>query len=265
MLAVIVGIVLLGLGAVLATLRRRGERQLVDIAAMKTSTARDVTELCQEVAKDLGAAGRFRQRAELKGVIRCDRPLQAELSEQPCVYYEMTVQERFEETYDETDAQGHQQRRTRTGTTPVAHNSQRVPFQIEDGTGRIAVNPNGAKVEGVQVLSRYVPSTAGLRFSFGGFSLEGSPRYADRQVLGYQLTETILPLDRDVFLIGEATDSSGRLTVQSPVDRGSPFIVTLKTEEELLRARQASLRQLRVGAIVSCLAGAAAIVYGVCR
>src|SRR4051794_28699496 len=116
MVAIIVGIVLLGLGALLATLRRRGQRQVVQIAATKTSTTRDLTELCQEVARDLGAAGRFRELAELKGVIRCDRPLQAELSEQPCVYYEMTVQERFEETYDERDAQGHEQRRTRTGT-----------------------------------------------------------------------------------------------------------------------------------------------------
>ena len=256
------GIALIGLGALLVFLRGRVKRRLLEMRVTEASTAKELAELCQSTNEGIGKTGQFRQHVELKGVVKCDKPLHGELSQEPCVFYEMDVSERFDEVYYEQDANGNRQRHRRTGTASVAHNSQRVPFQIEDPTGRVTVNPNSAKIEPVQILSRYEQSFPGTRFSFGGFSLDIVGRSEDRKVLGYQLTEKTIPVGRDVLVLGEASDASGHLTIQLPSDSDEPFVITLKSKEELERDASNSATLLMIGAIVSWIGGAAALAYG---
>jgi len=263
MAAIIIGIVLIGLGVLMIFLRRKKSDQLLEIKATQTSTAKDLTDMCKSINEELGSTGGFKQQAEVKGVVKCDKPIYGELSKQPCVYYEMNVSERFEEVYYEKDAQGNSQRRTRTGSTSVASNSQRIPFQLEDATGRVTVNPNSANIDPVQVVSKYEQNFSGNRVSFGSFSFNIAARSGDRRVLGYEFTEKIIPLDRNIYVLGEASDSSGQLMIQTSSEKGKPFIITLKSEEELTKATEGSIKAMMIGAVVCWILGAAAIAYGI--
>ncbi|NUM80202.1 hypothetical protein HUU42_05295 [bacterium] len=262
MTSIIIGIVILIIGGVLIVLRRKQQDKLLEIKSTQTSTAKDLTELCQSVKDELGTTGGFKQQAEVKGVIRCDRPITGELSKQACVYYDMKVEERYEETYYENDAQGRQQRRTRTGSTVVASNSQRIPFYVDDGTGRVLINPNSADIDPVQVLSQYEARASGT-ITVGGFSFTASSGRGDRRILGYQFAERILPLERNVYILGEASDSSGQLTIQVPGEKGKPFLITLKSEEELARSTESAIKGLMAGAIICWVIGIGAVAYSV--
>ncbi len=265
LVGLIIGAILIGVGVLLIFLRTKKQGMLLEIKSIQTSTAKELTEMCASINQELGTTGGFRQLAEVKGIIKCDTPLTAELSKQPCVYYDMKVEERYEETYWDKDANGNQVRKTRTGNTTVSSNSQRVNFYVEDATGRIQVNPNGADIDPVQVVNKYEPHTANqTRISFGGFSLNltaGST--GDRKILGYEYTEKIIPLDRSVYVLGEATDSSGALMIQQPQEKGKPYIITLKSEEELTKSTESAIKGFMIGAIVCWVLGAAAIVFGI--
>lgn len=261
---IVVGIALIGLSVLLIFLRRKNQSRLLEIKFTQTSAAKDLKELCRSVKDELGTTGGFKQLTEIKGVVKCDNPLAGELSKQPCVYYRMDVLERYEETYYEKDANGNNQRRTRTGTSSVASNSQSIPFDVEDATGRITVNPNGADMDPVQVVSKYEPSLQGRNsISFGSFSLDIGRSSGDRKILGYEFSEKIIPLDRRLYVIGEATDTSGELIIQKPSEKGKPFIITLKSEEELTKGTESNIMALLIGAIISLIAGLGVIVYGV--
>jgi hypothetical protein len=266
MAAIITGIVFIIIGIVLVFLRRKNQDKLLDIKATQVSTAKDLTDMCKAVNDELnpGGHGAFKQEAAVQGVVKCDRPLVGELSKEPCVYYDMRVEERYEETYWEKDAEGNNQRRTRTGTTTVASNSQRRDFEIEDATGRIAVNPNSADVDPVQVVSKYEQNFQD-RIAFGNFSFNVNLSSGDRKILGYEFTEKIIPLERRLYVLGEATDASGGLMIQSPSEKNIPFIITLKSREELAKDTESSIKWMMIGAITCFVIAAAAIGYGIMK
>ncbi|KAB2880513.1 hypothetical protein F9K33_04875 [bacterium] len=264
MAAIIIGIALIGLSVLLIFLRRKSQDKLLEIKSTQTSSAKDLTELWQSVKSELGSAGGFKQLTEVKGIVKCAKPLLGELSKQACVCYQMEVLERYEETYYEKDAQGNNQRRTRTGKSSVANNSQSVAFEIEDATGRITVNPNGADIDPVQVVSKYEPSIQGRNsISFGSFSFNVGRGDGDRKILGYEFTEKIIPVDRRIYAIGEASDTSGELMIQKPSEKGKPFIITLKSEEELTKGTESNIKALMIGAMLSLIVGLGAVIYGI--
>lgn len=259
----VVGGVLLVLGAFLIFLRRKAQSKLLEIKFVKTSTSGELKELADSIKQELGTPG-FRQLSEVKGVITCDRPLTGELSKQPCVYYTMNVSERYEETYTERDQQGRDVRRTRTGSSTVASNTQRVDFFVKDETGKIRVNPNDADIDAVQVVSKYEPGQRST-VTFGAVAFNVSGAAGGRRILGYEFSESIVPLDRRVYVLGEATDMSGELVIQKPQEKDKPFIVSLKSEEELTRATEGKIKGLMVGAILCIGAGVAAIAYSIVK
>lgn len=264
MTGIIIGAVLFGIGALMIVMRGKKKSHLLEIKSIPTSTIQELKETSQLVKEELGQTGGFKQMAEVKGTIRCANPLTAELSKQPCVYYRMQVEERYEETYTEKDSEGKTVQKTRTDTTTVASNTQQVPFEIEDATGRITVNPSGANIEAIQVVNKYEPYTANeTSLSFGEFRLNLTlGNTGGRNILGYQYTEYILPIDRQAFVIGLACDTSGELMIQNPGEKGKPFIVTTKSEEELIRGTESTVKTLMVVGIVCFVLGAVALGLG---
>jgi hypothetical protein len=261
MVGIIIGIAVIGIGVLLLINRRKTQNKLLEIKSTQTVTARDLNDLWKSVSDELGTRGGFRQAAEVKGVVRSDQPLTSELGKHPCVHYEMRVEERYEETYTEKDAQGTVQRKTRTGNVTVASNTQNIPFFVEDATGRVLVRPDGANIDPVQMISKYEPHANQTRLTFGGFTFNVAHTKGDRRILGYQFTEKIVPLDRPVYVLGEASDASGELAIQKPSESGRPFIITLKSEEELTRSTESSIKMLFVGAIVCFAVGLAIVGY----
>ena len=264
---VFAGIALLVVSVVLLLVRRAQQGKLFQIAATETSTARELTDLAEHVGHELGETGSFVQVAEVKGLVKCDGPLTSEIAKQPCVYYASSVSREYEETYWETDSETKQQvQRTRRGSENVAGNSQRVPFWVEDGTGRVLVDPEGAEIESVKVVDRFERgdvhqgggsvSIGDFRIALGGASFGLG---AGTRTIGYRLRENILPLDRRVYVLGKATDSPGQLTIQASHENGGRFIISLKTEEELLRSTASAVRWLLIGTFASAVAGAALI------
>ncbi len=260
----IIGIILVAVGVLLAVFRNKQKDRLLDIKFVKTSTAAELTELQQAVAVEIGAGG-FRRQAEVKGVCRTEMPLKAELSGQECVYYSMSVAERYEETVTERDAQGRSVTRTQTGSATVASNTRSAPFLLEDDTGRIAVDPSGAKIDGIPAVNRYEPYSPGMTaLKHGSFSLSLQlPGFGGRRVLGYQYNESIIPTGAKLFVIGEASDAGGSLSIRKPEEKNKPFIVTVKSEEDLIRGKESGVKALFYGAIACFVIGAALIIAGV--
>ena len=235
----IFGLVLVGIGVFLFLRHKKALDKVLEMKFTKTSTAGELQELQKAVADEIGPGG-FNQLTEVKGTVECQAPLTAELSEQPCVWYTMSVVERYEEQYQERDAEGRVRTGTRTGTATVASNTQSVPFSIRDTSGMITITPNGAAIDGRKVVDRYEPAGgASNTLRIGTFQFSPSAR-SGRKVLGYQYSEQIIPLDARVYVIGEATDREGNLAVGKPADSEKPFILSMRSEEEVTRGMESS-------------------------
>jgi hypothetical protein len=269
----IFGLVLLALAAGLLIAASSQKKRLDLMSTTETATAAELRSLAESVASEIGA-GSFNQMVEVKGVIRCDQPLQAELTGAPCVHYSMQVIREYEETYWETDSNRNQVRRQRRASETVAQNTRSCPFEVEDATGRVGVDPTGASIIAEKVCDRFEagePRSGSL--SIGGWRLDLGFALTDggRRTLGYRYEEKIVPIGKPIYVVGEATDTGGQIVVRKPATAargGKPaagFLVSIKSEEQLTHAARRNAKWLVAGTVVSAAAGALMVVLGLVR
>ncbi|HET7838686.1 MAG TPA: E3 ubiquitin ligase family protein [Rectinemataceae bacterium] len=243
-------IVLLIIGRVMA-----GKAAL--IAGTETVKAAVIEADCRSVAAEIGA-GSFAKYLEVKGTTACASPLVAEFSGTSCVRYETTVVREYEESYVETDSDGKSRTGTRRGSETVSSSSRSCPFFVEDGSGRIEVDPTGAEFHLETTVSRFEPGE-GER-TVGSYVLRAIISGAGgRRTIGYRFTEKCFPVGRQAYVLGEATDAGGALRIRKSEERGRRFIVSLKSEEELVRSARLGALWLTISAGIS-IAGAIAFV-----
>ena len=275
-----VGLVLLAVGALLFFLSKRTQKRVHYLKATETSKIGDIEKLVSEVAADMpdGQATGYKEYVEVKGRLVCDEPLRGDISDATGAIVEtevVRVSERREET---RDAQGNIRTEWRKHEETVSSNRRESPFWVDDGTGRLRVKPKGARgVELVKVMERF--ETAGNESGFGGqitlsmgrFQMSlGSGRWdpTSSRTLGYRFIERVLPIGKPIYAIGEvaATVDEG-LLLRPPTDedKKKPFMVTPKTEEEIVAASQKSAKIMRIIAIVLGAVGLLLAVWGLLR
>jgi len=272
----IAGIVLIALGVVLIFVRRSAKSKLLEIKYVKTSKARELTELAKEVGASVGQTGAFNQLIELKGIVRSENPLTSEIAKKPCVKFVSTVTREYEETYYETDPETKKRvRKTRRVPEALTDRSEEISFFVEDDTGRIKVAPSGAEIDMLEVVDRYeteeteiaqASAKAQPAIAFDKIRdkfAQDSEESVSRQIIGYLYNESILPVDTQVYVIGEASDKSGELQIQNPGESGKPFIVSTKSEEDVVKSKEGQIIALLVFAIISAVAGIGLIVASI--
>jgi hypothetical protein len=231
-----------------------------DIASLPTSTVSSLLDLASKVATEIGA-GSFAEYAELKGKAAPDSLLKADFSGTDCVWYECVATREYEEDYFETDKDGKRERKTRRGSEEVSRILRDPPFYIEDGTGRLKVEPSGAKLEAEKTYSSFEQASGGNRLQVGSFALDLGPFFGSgRRTLGYRLEERCIPVGRELFLLGEASDSKGSLALRKPSEKGKRFIVSVRSEEQILAGARTGATWLRV---IAGVAAAAAVGLGI--
>jgi hypothetical protein len=230
-------------GGALLYFRSRNKQKAALMGQTETSNASDVSGL---------APGTL---VEVKGTLRCEEPLTSEMAGERCAYYSsQVVREYLERDYDDDDV-GSDRR-----SEVVAQNEQFAPFSVEDETGSVAVNAEGAEVDARQVVDRFERNTGGdgPSISLGGttINLGGGER-----TLGYRYTERILPVVAPVYVLGTVQDGGG--IGASPAEGGQRFVVSHRSEEALGQSLGKTVLWLGVGGIAALVVGVILLVIGI--
>ena len=260
---IVLGAILLTIGIILFFVQKHQRGKAFSLRKARAVTVAELQHLAREVAAEIGG-GSWQDYVKLTGTIRCDRPLTSELKQEPCVHYQMSVRREYEETVTKRDSDGKSYRDTERGSETVSSNQRSVPFHVEDHTGQIEVNPNGASIETVKILDEFrQEQSAGGMISFGGFSLALGSTSGNRRTLGYHYTESILPTEQQVLVVATVSDQTGHLVLQRPAEKANQFIIALKTEAELTRVTQRNA-QISFYSMIGCLGiGALLLIMGV--
>jgi hypothetical protein len=213
-----------------------GERTLM--ASTPTSKAAEVARL---------APGTI---VEVKGNLRCQSPLKAEFSQETCAWFLAKIDR--EEVYYERDSQGRNERKTRT--TTLHSNTRFAPCLVEDQSGVVALNIEGADVEGEQVVHRRENEDRGMTGVIVSLATGGGSADLIR-------TESILRLDIPIYVLGEvqADRSIGK---PAPNSRNKTFVVSRKSEEQRTKDLGSTMMWLMVGAVVLAIIAAAMVFWG---
>ena len=258
----IAAIILVGIAVVLVVIGRVMAGKAVLIAGTEKATATALEADAKAVSAEIGG-GSFSKYIEVSGAIVCESPLEAELSGTKCVHYETKVTREYEETYVETNSDGSSRTQTRRGTDNVSSNSRSCLFSIDDGTGKIEVDPAGAEFHLETTMSRFEPGE-GAR-TIGSFVLNSMVNVGSRRTIGYRFEEKCLPVGRQGYVFGEIGDDAGALRVRRSKDHGKRLIVSLKSEAELVRSAKLGALWLTIGAGVALAAAVATFILSLPR
>jgi E3 Ubiquitin ligase len=230
-------------GIVLLYFRNKNKQKAALMGQTQTSSASDVSGL---------APGTL---VEVKGTLRCEEPLSSEMAGEKCAYYSSKViREYMERDYDDDDV-GSDRR-----SEVVAHNEQFAPFVVEDSTGTVAVNAEGAEMDAKQVVNRFERNTGseGPSISLGGTTIHLG---GGERTLGYRYTETILPVDAPVYVLGTVQQGGGIGTPSG--DEEHRFVVSHRSEEALGQSLGKTVLWLGVGGIASIAVGVVLLAVGI--
>src|ERR671929_2308564 len=205
-------VIFLVAGGVLLYFRNRTKQKSALMSQTETSSASEVSGL---------APGTL---VEVKGTLRCEEPLTSEMAEKTCAYYSSTVtREYLERDYDDDNDVGSDRR-----SEIIAQNVQFAPFMVEDDTGFVGVHAEGAEIDARQVVNRFDRNVGNEgTFSLGGMTvnLGGGER-----TIGYRYTESILPVDEQVYVLGTVQEG-GVIGAPHSGEKDHRFVVSHRSEE----------------------------------
>jgi len=237
-------VIFLVAGGVLLYFRNRTKQKSALMSQTETSSASDVSGL---------APGTL---VEVKGMLRCEEPLTSEMAEQTCAYYSSTVtREYLRPDYDDDNDVGPDRR-----SEVMAQNVQFAPFAVEDESGSVAVDAEGAEVDARQVMNRFDRNTGNEgTFSLGEVSINLS---GGERTIGYRYTESILPVDESVYVLGPVQEDGGIGAPQSG-EEGQRFVVSHRSEEALGQSLGQTVLWLGVGGVGALVLGVVLLVVGI--
>jgi hypothetical protein len=209
------------------------------------------------------ALGVFIGEVEVEGnCVRRD-PFTSYLSERPCVLYSWSISEHWRRTRQETYTDDKGETRTRTvvvhGSDVIASGGRQAGFYVQDETGFVWVEPEGADLETLTLFDANADEGDPLYYGKGpSGSVEGST--GERS-----FTESGLPVGTKLFVRGRASERPDMVAAQiRREDKADMFIITPRGEKAVSEGKATAfvlwniLGALCAGGFVSVLLAARA-------
>ncbi len=224
-------------GAYLAFVqKKKSEGEITELKFSKNTPLADIHSVWKSVA-DQGLG--YRDFVETGGKAVTDGELLSPHGKIPCAYFTATVVREFEKDEMVKDDKGVMQRKTTRGSETVSSQTSPTPLYVEDGDVRIPIDIDGASVDFRDGANRFEPFESNRAYSFRGVSFtvpQGT------RTLGFRYAEKIIPLGHPLYVAGEARESAGALRIGRPSEKGKPFIVSVKSEEEVVKSRESGAK-----------------------
>lgn len=225
----------------------------------------ELQEMGEVIAQTVGV-GNWRDYVKVSGMVQSDRPLLSEFTQSACIYFASSIAREYEEYITATDKDGNRVEKIQKRSETVFSNSRSIPFQIQDGTGAITVDPRGANIEAIQTVSEfqpYQPLDSLLRF--GTFTLALGDRDTMGTTLGYRYQESIVPVGGSAFVLAHLSDAQGQPMLLKPTNSRYKFVISTKPETEVSENARQSATTAWYAALGFAGVGVVLVVLGIGR
>jgi hypothetical protein len=197
---------------------------------------------------------------KIKGKIIADKTLSSPYSKKPCIYYRYrTISTKFKSATGSAIL-------SKAAQQIVASGENSVSFEVDDGTGRINVNTEGADFLGLDDINHYVSSsneTLSLKerikrlkeMGESDFKKSKKPVHIPEDLIPYDgslhhskyayiFGDTYIPIDSEIVVVGYA---------EKPADKGFQIrkkpIMLIAKDEELIKSDLSNTNTLRFFAV----------------
>ena len=256
-MGIILPLILIGGGlAAIFYFRPKTQNNITEIKYMQTKSIQDLKNMFSQMDES-GVGNQYREFVELKGSIVSENLVQTPFSNKEVAYFESRVAQVVERKEEYTDSDGNRKIRTNRVENEISSDKSSQDISLKDGSSNdtvvLDINASGCNLDIPKTFDRFEPKNNVTNYSyFNSFSLN---RYG-ADTLGFKMTEETIDANQRLYVIGEAYKSGNQIHIGKPQDSKKPFIVTTRTEEDIINSSTKKALYLLVGGIIAVLAGA---------
>ncbi|MBR6044337.1 MAG: hypothetical protein IKP47_01750 [Ruminococcus sp.] len=261
-LLIIIGLLLVGLGVWLAVFQRAKKANVaLEIQAQPTKTYDEVKEAL-EAMQDYDP--NYRELVEVKGVAQASQPTLAPFSHTRVAFYVAENYQVSEDTEEYRDSNGARKIRTTKHEDKLSEEVSTADLLCKDAAGNeIVIETNGIanKLDLIKSYDTLDRSNTGPANPRGMLNVRGT----GRRIIGYKLVEKTFAAGAPLYVLGEAYMMSNRIYIGPPKDPKQPFIVTSKSEEQMLASTKSSQSASLFGGLGLMVLGLVLFIVGIVK
>lgn len=243
-----------GLGAIFY-IRPKTQNSVTEIKYMQTKTISELKDMFKQMDAN-GLGNDYREFVELKGTVVSDNLVKTPFSDREVVYCQSNLAQVTETKEQYRDNDGNLRTRVSKHENTISNEKTSQEISMFDNSTNEAVileiNGVGCNLDIPKTFDRFEPKTnLGSYRYFNSFSWN---RF-EAETLGFKMTEKTINANQSLYVIGEAFRVGNKIHIGKPQDNKKPFIVTTKSEEDLINKSNQNALFLLIGGIISIVVG----------
>lgn len=257
---IVIGIALI-IGGLIAIfyIRPKIKSHTMEMKYMQTKKISELQDMFNQMDSS-GLGSDYREYVELKGNVSEKEAVEAPFSGTKVAYCESKLSQVVETKEQYRDQNGNY--RTRTGKQENTISNERTSQDIcmSDGTGEVVleINANGCKLDIPTTFDRFEQkNNLGNYRYFRSFSWN---RFG-AETLGFRMFEKTIKLNQSLYVIGEAFRVGNTIHIGKPMDTKKPFIITTKSEEDMINTSESSAMFSLIGGILAIVVGIIVMIF----
>lgn len=249
-----------GLGAIFY-LRPKTKNDVMEMKYMKTKTISELRDMFRQMDEN-GLGNDYREFVELKGTVVSEDLIDTPFSNRKVVYCESRLAQVTESTERYRDSNGNWQTRVSKQENTISNEKSSQEILMSDTSTKepvvLEINATNCKLDIPETFDRFEPKANLGRYRyFSSFSWNGF----GAETLGFRMTEETIGANQSLYVIGEAFKVGNQIHIGTPQDNKKPFIITTKSEEEMINSSDQKALFLLIGGIIAIIAGIIVFIY----
>lgn len=253
---IIIPLLLIGGGLVaIFYIRPKTKNNVTEIKYMKTKTISELYDMFKQMDEN-GLGNDYREFVELKGTVVSDNLIEAPFSNRKVAYCESRLAQVTESREQYRDSNGNMRTRVNKHENTISEEKSSQEISMLDNSTNnpiiLEINGTGCDLDIPRTFDRFEPK-GNLRnyryfnsFSWNRFGAE---------TLGFKMTEKTIDANQNLYVIGEAFKVGEKIHIGKPQDNKKPFIITTKSEEDLINRSNQNAMFALIGGIIAIIIG----------
>lgn len=242
-------------------IRPKIQNKVMEMKYMQTKSVAELRQMFDNM-DSMVLGDEYREYVEIKGNVCSQASVMTPYSERKVSYCESGLTQVTEVKEQYRDNEGCLKTRVTKRETLISNEKTSQVIRMKDSTdaGEIVleIQASGCELDIPKTFDRFEPKNNLRRY--GCFSTCPSECFGVG-TLGFKMMEKTIELDQKLYVIGEAFLSDGEIHIGKPKDPKKPFIVSTRSEEELISSSDRNALLSLAGGIAATVIGAALIFY----
>ena len=252
----LISLLLIGGGLVaIFYFRPKTQNNITEIKYMQTKTISELIDMFNQMDSN-GLGNDYREYVELKGVAESSKLFETPFSNRKVVYYNSKLSQVVEHREDYYDKDGRWQTRTSQSQDLISNEKSSQEISMKDGSSEepviLEINGIGCQLDIPKSYDRFVSKGNMNNYRcLSSFSYEK----CGPQTLGFQMVEETIDANQNLYVIGEAFRVGNTIHIGKPQDSKKPFIVSTKSEEDLINSSNQKAFFMLICGIIAIVVG----------